>query len=130
MAISAPRLHHTKTPDLSLSVSEEFSFTAWATDLRESLLADRHLTITALLLPLILFSVELTHFTLSIDEESQAFATNIPLQWFRQGRWGMGVLTAVIPPFQALPILATAIFCLGISLSALLCSPLIARPGF
>ncbi len=88
--------------------------------------ADRRVTVFAFALPVLLFAVELTHYTLSMDENTMQFAPSPPRLWAEQGRWGMALLTAVTPPISSIPLLAPALFCVGLSVSALLLSSLVA----
>lgn len=71
-----------------------------------------------------LYGYELFHFTLSIDEEYGSFWTNPALNWLSQGRWGMALVSALLPPIWAMPFLSTALFGLGLILAALALSNL------
>jgi len=75
----------------------------------------------AITICLLTFGFELTHFTLSIDEEIHSFDPQIWRVWLAQGRWGMAGLTYFLPyQISTLPFLATAIFCAGLSISSVL----------
>ena len=78
-------------------------------------------------LSLLVYGLELTNFTLSIDEELHSYGAPSWRAWASQGRWGMALLCYVLPPFSTLPLLATLLFCLGLAASALLLAPIVAR---
>jgi hypothetical protein len=63
---------------------------------------------------LLVYGVELSGFTLSIDEEIASFSPATAAAWLSQGRWGMGVLTWVLPNFEAIPLLSTVLFGAGL----------------
>ncbi|UHQ22668.1 glucosyltransferase domain-containing protein [Lysobacter sp. 5GHs7-4] len=67
---------------------------------------------------LLVYGVELSHFTLSKDEEVASFATDTALTWLSQGRWGMSLLTWLLPNFEAIPLLSTALFGTGLIFAA------------
>lgn len=67
---------------------------------------------------LLVYGVELANFSLSIDEEAASFATDTAQAWLSQGRWGMGLLTWLLPNFEAIPLLSTALFGVGLIFAA------------
>ncbi|MGH9428122.1 MAG: glucosyltransferase domain-containing protein, partial [Terriglobia bacterium] len=71
-----------------------------------------------------LYGYELFHFTFSIDEEYASSWTNPALNWLSQGRWGMALVSALLPPIWAMPFLSTALFGLGLIFAALALSKL------
>ncbi len=90
-------------------------------------LRDRGLWAFALVLAVLVYGPELANFSLSIDEEVHSYAPDIWKNWASQGRWGMALLTYTLPPLWPLPFLAPLLFCLGLSVSALLLSRLVVR---
>jgi hypothetical protein len=64
--------------------------------------------------------VHLSDFWLSIDEELASFASHSWMGWIAQGRWGMGLINAILPDYAPVPFISTFIFVVGISLSAIL----------
>jgi hypothetical protein len=81
----------------------------------------------AVAIAILTYAVELSSFTLSIDEELHAFDAQPWRLWLGQGRWTMALLSYVFPPMAAIPFLPTAIFCAGLVLSALLLAGCLAR---
>lgn len=79
--------------------------------------ADKQLTVFALAVAFVVYASELTSFTLSIDEELAMFDVQPWMTWFNQGRWTFGILNYFLPPISAVPFLATAAFCVGLSTS-------------
>lgn len=73
----------------------------------------------AALVFLLVYGAELGTFTLSVDEEVAAIEGVSSLAWLAQGRWGMALFTAVMPPIEAVPVIATALFGLGLGLATL-----------
>lgn len=67
---------------------------------------------------LLVYGVELSNFSLSIDEEAASFATDTAQAWLSQGRWGMSLLTWLLPNFEAIPLLSTALFGVGLIFAA------------
>lgn len=68
---------------------------------------------------LLVYGSELGQFSLSIDEEAASFPPLPPeTAWLRQGRWGMALLSMVLPSFQAVPLLSTALFGVGLVYAA------------
>lgn len=67
---------------------------------------------------LLVYGVELSNFSLSIDEEVASFATDTAQAWLSQGRWGMGLLTWLLPNFEAIPLLSTVLFGAGLIFAA------------
>ena len=64
---------------------------------------------------LMVYGTELGHFSLSIDEELATFSTDtFKLSWLSQGRWGMMLIGAIMPNFEAIPLLSTAMFGAGL----------------
>lgn len=68
---------------------------------------------------LLVYGSELGQFTLSIDEEAASFPQRpFETAWLRQGRWGMALLSLVLPAFQAIPLLSTLLFGAGLVYAA------------
>lgn len=63
---------------------------------------------------MLVYGVELSSFTLSIDEEAATFKTTTATAWLSQGRWGMGLVTWLLPNFEAIPLLSTTLFGVGL----------------
>jgi len=81
----------------------------------------------ALTFSLLCFGYELFNFSLSIDEELAAYHynNNYWVVWLRQGRWGMAILTSLLPAdISFMPFVSTALFCFGTCLAAVICSGL------
>ncbi len=75
---------------------------------------------------LFVYSYEITNFSLSIDEEIHSFIAENWLEWIAQGRWGMGVLTYILPQgLSSIPFLPTFLFAVGLALSAVLFSKIL-----
>lgn len=70
--------------------------------------------VAAAIVFLVVYAVELGSFTLSIDEEIASVSTAGPMAWLEQGRWGMALVTAALPDFQAIPVLSTLLFGIGL----------------
>lgn len=68
---------------------------------------------------LLVYGAELGQFTLSIDEEVASFMPTLGTVWLSQGRWGMGLLTWLLPNFEAIPLLSTVLFGAGLIFSAM-----------
>lgn len=68
----------------------------------------------ALLVFLCIYGSELGSFTLSIDEEVAALSDDRAQAWLSQGRWGMALLTALLPDFESIPLLSTLLFGAGL----------------
>ncbi|MFA6954575.1 MAG: glucosyltransferase domain-containing protein [Thermoanaerobaculia bacterium] len=86
-------------------------------------LRDRWLWIAAGLISLLCYGYEISSFSLSIDEELHSFQQAATWKaWLTQGRWGMALITYLIPPMGGLPFLPTLLFCVGLSFSAVLFS--------
>jgi len=69
---------------------------------------------------LVLYGYELFSFTLSIDEEMYSSALDNDFNaWVSQGRWGMALLGAMLPPISSIPVISTSIFGIGLIFSAL-----------
>lgn len=68
---------------------------------------------------LLVYGSELGQFTLSIDEEAASFRP-LPAEiaWLRQGRWGMSLLSLLLPSHQAIPLLSTLLFGAGLVFAA------------
>ena len=62
----------------------------------------------------LVYGVELANFSLSIDEEIASSITTTASAWLSQGRWGMGLITWVLPNFEAIPLLSTVLFGAGL----------------
>lgn len=80
---------------------------------------DPHVGLFAIGVAILTYGVELSGFTLSIDEELHAYNARPGLAWAAQGRWAMGLLSDVLPPLSATPFLPTVLFCAGLVLAAL-----------
>jgi hypothetical protein len=65
---------------------------------------------------LLLYGYELFNFSLSVDEEIHTFSLKreLTVGWLSQGRWGMALLSTILPPLSALPVLSTALFGAGL----------------
>ena len=83
-------------------------------------------TFIAILL-LLLYGYEIFDFSLSIDEELYAQFPDTWTWWIPQGRWAMGLLSRVFPPVASVPVLAPAMFCTGLGVSAYLLARLLFR---
>jgi hypothetical protein len=70
--------------------------------------------LAAIVVFVLVYAVELANFTLSIDEEAATFITATGSQWVSQGRWGMGLLIWLLPNFEAIPLLSTVLFGVGL----------------
>lgn len=68
---------------------------------------------------LLVYGAELGGFTLSIDEEIASIDGASATTWLAQGRWGMALLTALLPPVWAVPVVATVLFGAGLVYAAL-----------
>lgn len=68
---------------------------------------------------LLVYGSELGQFSLSIDEEAASFPP-LPFEqaWLRQGRWGMALLSWLLPSFEAIPLLSTVLFGAGLVYAA------------
>jgi hypothetical protein len=68
---------------------------------------------------LAVYAVELGSFGLSIDEEIAILGTEDRLRvWLQQGRWGMSLVTWILPNFEGLPVLSTLLFGAGLLCAA------------
>lgn len=64
---------------------------------------------------LLVYGVELSEFGLSIDEEIASFHEGEEsLTWLQQGRWGMALVSLLLPPVEAVPLVSTALFGAGL----------------
>lgn len=63
---------------------------------------------------LLVYGVELSQFGLSIDEEYVTFHGDQAFLWLQQGRWGMSLVALVLPPIEAVPLVATVLFGAGL----------------
>jgi hypothetical protein len=96
-------------------------------------LLDRQLALAVAAILFLVYGVELTGFTLSIDEEvhtySELYSAVAPSWklWVSQGRWGMGLLTYLLPPFYSLPFLATLLFMATLGIGTLLLASQLCR---
>ena len=63
---------------------------------------------------LLVYGVELSNFSLSIDEEIASFNATTATAWLSQGRWGMGLIIRMLPNFEAIPLLSTVLFGAGL----------------
>jgi hypothetical protein len=68
---------------------------------------------------LLVYGSELGQFSLSLDEEAASFPP-LPheIAWLRQGRWGMSLLSLLLPSFEAIPLLSTVLFGAGLVFAA------------
>lgn len=67
---------------------------------------------------LLVYGYELFNFSLSIDEELHTFdQATLAQAWLQQGRWGMSLLVAALPPISAVPVASTALFGVGLLLT-------------
>lgn len=64
--------------------------------------ADRRLAVFAFAAPMALFFVELTRYTLSVDENLQQYQSDVPREWLVQGRLGMALLEELSPPLHSI----------------------------
>ena len=71
----------------------------------------------AALVFLLVYAVELGDFGLGIDEEIAAIGDDRLGAWLQQGRWGMSLVTWVLPNFEAIPVLSTLLFGAGLLLA-------------
>ncbi len=90
---------------------------------------DLRLLRLAAVLAFLVYGFEMFHFTLSIDEEVHTFLSDAWGSWIAQGRWGMALITAVLPRISALPFISTLLFCAGLAIAATLIAPLVTRDG-
>lgn len=74
--------------------------------------------VLACLVFLLVYGAELGGFTLSIDEEIASIDGASMATWLSQGRWGMALLVAVLPPVWAVPVVATVLFGAGLVVAA------------
>jgi Glucosyl transferase GtrII len=70
--------------------------------------------VLAAVLFVLVYGVELSGFGLSIDEEVATFVAYDGQTWVLQGRWGMGLLTILLPNLEAIPLLSTVLFGAGL----------------
>ena len=84
-----------------------------------------HLTLFTICLLLLLYGYEIFNFSLSIDEE--VFSGSTPRTWLRQGRWGLAILTRVLPPLGNIPTISTVLFCAGLGVSACILARMLFR---
>jgi len=78
-------------------------------------LSDRTIALAvAALTFLLVYGVELSQFGLSIDEEYATFHGDQAFLWLRQGRWGMSLVALMLPPIEAVPLVATVLFGAGL----------------
>ena len=68
----------------------------------------------AILVFLMVYGTELFSFSISIDEEIATFLADRGQTWLQQGRWGMALLTVALPNFEAIPLLSTVLFGVGL----------------
>lgn len=101
------------------------SITHWITEVGTAFVRALPSNYDAKLLGMVLASIlslygyELFGFTLSVDEELYSFETSTGHAWVNQGRWGMALINAILPPISAIPFVSTLIFGCGLALSAL-----------
>jgi hypothetical protein len=87
----------------------------------------RLLVVFAIFAALLTYGYEIGNFSLSIDEEIHSFNSDIWRAWISQGRWGMGVLVYVLPHgLSFIPFLSTFLFAVGLGLSAVALSTVVA----
>ncbi|MBV5329426.1 MAG: glucosyltransferase domain-containing protein [Chlorobium sp.] len=83
----------------------------------------RLLVVFAIVVALLTYGYEITHFSLSIDEELHSFDAGNWRVWISQGRWGMGFLVYLFPHgLSIIPFLPTFLFAVGLGLSAVMFS--------
>jgi hypothetical protein len=63
---------------------------------------------------LLVYGSELGSFSLSVDEEVASFVGGLASSWLEQGRWGMALVSLLLPDFEAIPLLSTLLFGLGL----------------
>lgn len=113
--------HHTKNELQELTSS----ITQWTTEVGKAFVRSLPTNFDAKVLGIVLASIlclygyELFCFTLSIDEELYSFSPDTWRGWISQGRWGMALINAILPPISAIPFVSTLIFGCGLALSAL-----------
>ena len=73
--------------------------------------------LAAALLFLLVYWVDLSNFNLGIDEEIATFAGERWRPWLQQGRWGMSLVTWLLPPFEAVPLISTLLMGAGLLLA-------------
>lgn len=73
------------------------------------------------------YGYEIFNFTLSVDEEVHTFVGDSAAAWIGQGRWGMALLTVLLPPLSTTPFLSTVLFCAGLAVAAALVAPVVVR---
>lgn len=80
------------------------------------LLSDRAIALAvAVVTFLLVYGVELSQFGLSIDEEIASFHEGEEsLTWLQQGRWGMALVSLLLPPVEAVPLVSTVLFGAGL----------------
>jgi hypothetical protein len=79
------------------------------------------LFIFTLFIALLIYSYEITNFSLSIDEEHRSYSSGDWRIWVSQGRWGMAALSYTLPTgFDIIPFLPTLLFVIGLSLSSVI----------
>jgi hypothetical protein len=88
---------------------------------------DPVLRLFAVGIAVLIYAVELSSFTLSIDEELLAYDAEPWRRLIRHGRWSMALLSYAFPPMATTPFLPTALFCVGLVVSALLLAGCYAR---
>ena len=65
-------------------------------------------------------------FHVGIDGEFYSYDyENFARNWISQGRWAMGTMVAMLPPFSATPLIPPLLFCAGLSLSTLMLASLL-----
>jgi hypothetical protein len=70
--------------------------------------------LVALVVFLLVYGTELGTFSLSIDEELATIRPERGVVWLQQGRWGMALVTLLLPNFEAIPVLSTMLFGAGL----------------
>jgi hypothetical protein len=70
--------------------------------------------LAAALMFVLVYWVELTGFSLSIDEEIATFESGRAMVWLQQARWGMSLVTWILPNFEAIPLLSTLLLGVGL----------------
>lgn len=88
---------------------------------------DPGLRLFAIGITILIYAVELSNFTLSLDEELHAYEAQPWRLWIGQGRWSMALLSYVFPPLATTPFLPTAMFCVALAISGLLLAGCYAR---
>lgn len=89
---------------------------------------DRILITVTTIIIFAVFGEKIFVFCLGIDGEFYSFTSqHFWLNWISQGRWAMGLMVKLFPPFSAMPIFAPALFCAGLVTAGMMLAPLLAE---